>query len=192
MARTGRGGVTWKGLVAGTALTILLLVAVGAVVVLTGAYDVAASTRDGGLSGAIIHGTMENSVRRQARAIQAPQRFTETQVMAGAGHYKEMCQQCHAGPGVERAEFAQGLNPRPPRLGPELEEWQPRDVFWIVKNGIRMSAMPAFGSTHSDADIWNIVAFVEQLPEMTPAAYRAFPSEEAEEREGHEAHHHHH
>ena len=80
---------------------------------------------------------------------------------------------CHAGPGVERAEWAQGLLPQPPHLVEEAAHWQSNEVFWLVKHGVRMSAMPAFGETHKDAELWDIAAFVKQLPGMTASEYAA-------------------
>lgn len=44
-------------------------------------------------------------------------------------------------------------------------------MFWLVKHGVRMSGMPAFGETHEDAELWNIAAFVKQLAGMTAREY---------------------
>jgi hypothetical protein len=41
-------------------------------------------------------------------------------------------------------------------------------LFWIVKHGLRMTPMPAFGPTHTDEEIWKIVAFIRHLPELSP------------------------
>jgi hypothetical protein len=49
----------------------------------------------------------------------------------------------------------------------------PRQAFWVIKHGIKMSAMPAWGSSHDDATIWSMVAFLRKLPGLTPAEYRA-------------------
>jgi hypothetical protein len=43
----------------------------------------------------------------------------------------------------------------------------------VIKHGIKMSAMPAWGPSHDDATIWSMVAFLQKLPEMTPAQYKA-------------------
>jgi mono/diheme cytochrome c family protein len=56
-------------------------------------------------------------------------------------------------------------------------DWSTANLFWIVKNGIKMTGMPAFGPTHDDKTIWNIVAFVNQLPNMTAEQYRALEDE---------------
>jgi mono/diheme cytochrome c family protein len=44
-------------------------------------------------------------------------------------------------------------------------------AFWIIKHGIKMSARPAWGKSLDDDAIWDMVAFVRKLPEMTPATY---------------------
>lgn len=183
------GGYPWGAFLTGAAALLLLAIVVGLAVILTGAYDVAASARHTAVGRWAFNTAMEHSVRRQADGIRPPAPFTRANVVAGAGHYKEMCQQCHGGPGVERDEFAQGLNPRPPELARTLDEWRPGDVFWIVKHGIRMTAMPSFGATHDDAAIWNIVAFVERLPNMSAEEYRAYPAEDPDMESGHEHHH---
>ena len=41
------------------------------------------------------------------------------------------------------------------------------ELYWIVSNGIRMTGMPAFSSTHTSDEIWKIVAFVRHMPELT-------------------------
>jgi mono/diheme cytochrome c family protein len=46
-----------------------------------------------------------------------------------------------------------------------------RRAFWIIKHGIKMSAMPAWGKTLDDTAIWELVAFVRKMPEMTPETY---------------------
>ncbi|MCZ7594211.1 MAG: cytochrome c [Hyphomicrobium sp.] len=40
-----------------------------------------------------------------------------------------------------------------------------------------MTGMPAFGPTHDDQTLWNIVAFVRQLPNMTADQYQRFADE---------------
>jgi mono/diheme cytochrome c family protein len=65
-----------------------------------------------------------------------------------------------------------GLNPKPPILA-LLPPGSPAEEFWIVKHGIKMTGMPAWGVTHSDAEIWNIVAFLQKLPSLSPVQYRA-------------------
>ena len=71
---------------------------------------------------------------------------------------------------MKRAEWASGMRPNPPSLSEHAAHWNAAQIFWIVKHGIKMSGMPALGSTHKDEELWNVVAFVGQLPAMTPEA----------------------
>jgi mono/diheme cytochrome c family protein len=80
------------------------------------------------------------------------------------------CVQCHGGPGVEWAKFSEGLNPGPPDLKEEAGGLSPSAVFWVVKNGIRMTGMPSFGEAGvPDDEIWNIAAFVKAIPTVSEA-----------------------
>jgi hypothetical protein len=63
-------------------------------------------------------------------------------------------------------------------------------MFWTIKHGIKMSAMPAWGTTHDNQAIWNIVAFLQKLPTMTPEQYLALTRNADESDDGH--HHHDH
>lgn len=123
---------------------------------------------------------MQNSVRSRAADIPAQERFTAEALRAGGSEYKAMCQQCHGGPGVSRAEWAEGLVPLPPDLSKTAAEWQSNEIYWIVTHGIKMTAMPAFGGSHDEQTLWNIAGFVERLPGMTPEQYAALPDEHGE------------
>jgi mono/diheme cytochrome c family protein len=90
----------------------------------------------------------------------------------GFEHYDEMCTTCHCGPGIERSEIGKGLNPRAPDLAKAIKAWAPRQLFWIVKHGVKMTGMPSFSVTHNDEQIWSIVAFIEKLPDMSPEQYQ--------------------
>ncbi|WP_460594299.1 c-type cytochrome [Geomonas sp. Red276] len=48
------------------------------------------------------------------------------------------------------------------------------EVFWVIKNGVRMTGMPAFGKGHRDEHIWSMVSFVKSLPRMSPEEYRGW------------------
>ena len=52
-------------------------------------------------------------------------------------------------------------------------EIDPRTAFWVIKHGIKMSAMPAWGSSHDDPTIWSMVAFLRKLPELSPEQYKS-------------------
>lgn len=159
------------GMAAGAGGVLALLGIAGLVVVYAGAINVAATEEHTAFTRWAFDTTFHNSVRRRAEGIAAPQTAIPATLDAGASAYKAMCQHCHGGPGVERAEWASGMRPRPPHLTEAAARWEPQEVFWLVRHGVKMSGMPAFGPTHDDTAIWNIAAFVKALPAMTPERY---------------------
>lgn len=143
----------------------------GLTIAYTGAYNIAATEKHFSFTRWAFETTFHNSVEQRAAGVSSPEKLTPEMLQAGAAAYKAMCQHCHAGPGVDRSEWASGMRPRPPHLAEAATGWSPQEVFWIAKHGIKMTGMPAFGPTHEDKALWNIVAFVKELPAMTPERY---------------------
>lgn len=160
----------------GVVASALVLLLVALTVAYSGAYNVAATEDHAAIVRWAFDTTMHNSVAARAEVIEVPP--TEGDVAAGAVEYKAMCEHCHAGPGADRAPWAQGMLPQPPHLTEHAEKWAPNQIFWLVKNGVKMTGMPAFGRSHEDHTLWNIAAFVKQLPGMTAQDYAAFDSGE--------------
>lgn len=176
-------GFSWSGFVAGAVTLLVVLVVIAAVIIFGGFYPIAASEPDPPVIGSLLAATSDHAVERQADGIKAPA-FSAADIREGAGHYKGMCQRCHGGPGVQREDFAEGLNPQPPNLAESTDDMSAGQVFWIAKHGIKMSAMPAFGKTDSDDELWKIAAFVKQMSKTPPQQYAAIPNAHAMEHGG--------
>jgi mono/diheme cytochrome c family protein len=110
------------------------------------------------------------SIHVRAASLQVPNLEDPGLILKGAGQYAAMCTGCHLAPGLEDSEIRPGLYPQPPDLS--KEHIDPKDAFWVIKHGIKMSAMPAWGLTHDDPTIWSMVAFLQKLPTLTPAQYK--------------------
>ncbi len=155
----------------------LAAVAAGVAFIYSGRADVAATSPPWAVTEWVLSTAMERAVRRQARAIEAPEYLDDAKrVRAGAAAYDAMCVSCHGAPGVERGAVAEGLEPEPPELVDEAGEWSAAELFWFTKHGVRNTGMPGFGPTHSDEELWEMVAFVERLPRMSAAEYRSLAS----------------
>jgi mono/diheme cytochrome c family protein len=176
-----------KYLIGGVA-TLGLLLGAAAATVFAGGYNVAATDQHFGLTRWLLATTMRHSVAARSSTVNAPTQFTDKQVADGFSEFDEMCVACHGGPGVERGEVGKGLNPRPPDLAKASENWSTAELFWIVKHGVKMTGMPAFGPTHSDERLWTMVAFLKQLPQLSPEDYAEMKSSLAKEH--HDAHEH--
>jgi mono/diheme cytochrome c family protein len=170
-----------------TLRALLLFAAVLAALALgfiySGLFDVAASSPDNGAVRWVVKTVRERSVARRLKDVQVPPLSDPALIRSGFLHYRENCATCHGAPGIEASEIGQGLSPYPPELATASQDANPRELFWIVKNGIKMTGMPAFGVTHTDPEIWSIVAFLLKMPKMTPEEYQAMV--EAAQGEGH-------
>lgn len=92
-----------------------------------------------------------------------------------------MCSGCHLAPGLEPTEISKGLYPKPPNFSVRHEnhDMSAAQQFWVIEHGIKMTAMPAWGATHGDAVIWDMVAFIRRLPSLSAEEFRAATTEEA-------------
>ena len=163
-------------------LSALLAAALGAFVlgavalaalIYTGVYDVSAARDDPGLVRWALISVRESSVERRARDVRVPPLEGEARLERGFRSYREMCVVCHGRPGAERSPLAKGLNPQAPDLARPDHDMSAAELFWVMKNGIRMTGMPAWGRTHSDEELWDLVAFVRALPSLSAAQYEA-------------------
>lgn len=151
-----------------------LVLILAAAFVYFGIYNIAADAPHTRVVYSLLESLRDRSIAVRARGITPPADLNSPQrVAAGAGLYSEMCSSCHLGPGVERSELSQGLYPRAPELA-RAQDLSAGEQFWIIKHGIKLSAMPAWGKTHPDPLIWDMVAFVRRLPGMSPEEYKRF------------------
>lgn len=173
--------------VLGFVTAVLLLALAAALVFVTGAYNVAATVPHTDFGRTILNAAMVRSVRARA-GWDLAKTWTKDQVQDGFQEYNEMCVYCHAAPGKEASDFGKGLRPAPPDLIEAQRRWNNAELFWIVRNGIKMTGMAAFGPTHDDETIWNIVGFIRHLPRLSPEDYESMEQKSAGSPEEH--HHH--
>src|SRR6185436_13612222 len=160
-------------------VVVVLLAVAGLAFIFSGFYDVAADAEHTNPVQWVLRTTQSRSVHRRAEEVRPPAWMAHPDsavVRKGLVHYHEMCVTCHGAPGVRISEVGQGLNPAPPELSGPAED-EAGETFWIVKHGIKMTGMPAFGLTHTDDDLWAIVAFVQKMPDLTPADYQKMAAE---------------
>jgi mono/diheme cytochrome c family protein len=170
----------WKNALpylAGGLVALTLAGALGALFMKSGIYNVAASSPHTKPMEWLLHGTMIESVRRHAKSIVPPKQFSASQVRAGFCQYEAHCVACHGAAGVAREHWVSGIEPAPPYLLDATRRWNRAELFWIAKNGIKMTGMPAWTDTMSDHDIWNVVAFMEAARQMPPQTYVEWRSE---------------
>ena len=161
----------WISLMGACGLVVVVVAIIAAIVAL-GVYNVAADAPQNPLVVHFIGLVRERSIDVRAAAVEVPPLDRPDMITDGASDYDEMCTGCHLAPGMAENEMRPGLDPKPPLLA-RGKPGDAKEQFWIVKHGIQMTAMPAWGRTHSDEEIWNIVAFLQRLPGLSPQTYRA-------------------
>jgi mono/diheme cytochrome c family protein len=142
------------------------------VFVKSGTFNVGASSPPNEFSTWITHETMIHSVRRHARGIRPPDWTSAGQLVAGFCAYELHCAACHGAAATARDSWVGGMEPQPPYLLDEAQRFTPSQLFWIVKNGIKMTGMPRWGDSMSDRQIWNVIGWLEESTRLPPQTYR--------------------
>lgn len=172
------------------AISIVLIVISGTSFLYSGIYPMGADVAHSPLTYWALETMREKSIARAARNIEVPKDLmTPKRLLAGGLDYNDMCASCHLKPGKAQSDLSIGLYPRPPNLAMALRNSQalnesPRAYnellagrqFWIIKHGIKASGMPAWGVTHDDQRIWNMVAFIQKLPQLSGEQYQILTS----------------
>ena len=116
---------------------------------------------------------MRKAVQQHAKSVTVPPLEDPALAQRGAALYRTSCAQCHGAPGVAPEPFARGLMPLPNNLAQTALEWTAAELYWVTKNGLKMTAMPAWAFRYTDEELWSIVAFLRMLPKLTGAEYAA-------------------
>lgn len=154
---------------------ILAMAAAGAAAgfVYAGVYDIGADAPHTKPVFWLIEQFRDRSIAVRSKSVVPPVDLADPQRIAAGGKlYAALCTACHLAPGMKKTDLSRGLYPKAPQLayGTDLS---PAEEFWIIKHGIKLTAMPAWGRTHDDDQLWSVVAFLNKMPLLDPAQYRA-------------------
>jgi mono/diheme cytochrome c family protein len=157
-------------------LLAILAAVGGGVFFFGGYYNVAATHADPAIVEWVLERVRKASVVHYAGVTGSVTLDDPAVVQAGARAYGDRgCATCHGAPGVPWQKFSEGLNPGPPDLAEVGKQREPAQLFWVIKNGIKMTGMPSFGAIGADdKEIWSIVAFVKKLPNVSEADFKAW------------------
>lgn len=142
-----------------------------AVVVYAGLYDISATRQHLQPTHTLMEVAMRQSVRRHSRDIEEPPLSDPQMALRGAASYHSHCVQCHGAPGVAQSAIGLSLQPLPGPLVDARQHWRPRELYWVVRHGIKMTGMPAWQYRLADEQIWELVAFMQQLPQLSAPQY---------------------
>lgn len=145
---------------------------VGFLVAASGVVSLSAEEGHWNITGHALHFVMRRSVAARTRDIEPPSLDDPALVARAAPHYDAVCAPCHGSPLRPAPIYVAHMVPPPPELADGLE-FDPPGLFYLVKNGVKMTGMPAWPTQLRDDEVWSMVAFLLELPTMTTERYRA-------------------
>ncbi|MBE7368162.1 c-type cytochrome [Ramlibacter pallidus] len=154
-----------------TAALGLAAALVAAAVIFGGLYDVGATRQHFQVTHTVLETAMRQSVRLRARNIAEPPLSDERMALRGAACFRDKCVQCHGAPGVPQHDIGQSMQPLPGPLVDARSHWRPRELYWVTRHGIKMSGMPAWEYRLEEQELWDLVAFMQRLPDLDAGRY---------------------
>lgn len=110
------------------------------------------------------------AIPRGAHSLRNPEPASPEVVKEAMAHFADHCASCHGNDGKGQTEIGKNLYPKVPDMTtPATQQLSDGELFSIIKNGVRFTGMPAWGSEspESDRDSWKLVHFIRHLPKIT-------------------------
>jgi cytochrome c553 len=174
-AKNGKSGLKFRlrRIARHFAVFLLLLVVGGFLFAASGIYPIGASSGHWGVVSWFLNFSSRRAVETHTiGGGAAPSLDDPALVLRGAGHYETGCRPCHGGPDIPQPPVAAQMLPLPPYLPDVVPSWEPDELFYIVKNGLKFTGMPAWPTQVRDDEVWAMVAFLQALPEMGSQEYQ--------------------
>lgn len=159
-------GDSWL-LATSRALAVVAVIGIGGLLFLSaGLMPIAASDGHWPITRVFLEFVMRRSVATSTLGVKAPPLDDPALVAKGAGHYATGCLPCHGAPGVAPSPVTRQMLPVPPDLADRHGELDPEELFWVVKHGLKYTAMPGWLAQERDDEVWAMVAFLQRLPQL--------------------------
>ena len=144
---------------------IIVIVVAGAVVYMAMTFSMSALEQPGLIETFVATRVRDWSISRAARRpLPAAPKQNEENISKGSAIYGMACATCHGQDGRNPTPIGKSMYPPVPNLrSPDIQRMSDRELFWIVKNGVRLSGMPGFANIEDDGQIWCVVYYVHSL-----------------------------
>jgi len=133
-------------------------------------FDLSALPDPGKFETSVADGAKNFFVNREARrsSIKEPS-LTQGDLDNAQNVFGSECATCHGNDGRTPTDIGRGLYPRAPDLGSDqVQHWSDPEMFWIIRDGIRLTGMPAFGRQLTDQETWSLVRYLRTLRTSKP------------------------
>lgn len=154
------------------AVFISVLAVLGLLVVASGIVPIKASSGHWAITQWFLDFASDRSIAFHSQGIDTPPLDEPGMVRLGAATYETNCSWCHGRPGERRPPVANGMTPQPPDLVEAAQAHASRELFYVVKHGIKFAGMPAWPNQKRDEEIWPVVAFLKRLPSLEADEYQ--------------------
>lgn len=151
----------------------------GVLFVWSGVYSVAATKGHFPMVRWLLNYAMQRSVATHAMALETPRLDDPAMLRLAAGHFATGCAICHGAPGVAPQKLAGQMMPPPPYLGETIWDLEAKELFWIVRHGLKYTGMPGWPAPERTDEVWAMAAFLVALPDMSAERYRDLADGEA-------------
>jgi mono/diheme cytochrome c family protein len=147
-----------------------------AVAIYTGAgyMPVNADIKPGKIETYLATHAFDKSVERQAPKVKNPLQPTEEVLSRGMVSYTMNCALCHGSPAKKGPTIGESAYPPAPQFTEDAPDRPDYENFWIVKHGVRYTAMPAWGKMMNDDEIWALATFLGHWNNLPPALKNKF------------------
>lgn len=166
------------------AVVFALVLAVGGLLVaVSGIIPIKASSGHWAITEWFLQFSKRRSVDTYSKTIHAPPLDNPAWVLKGAAHYEIGCFPCHGSPQLMHPRVALAMLPPPPYLPERVTEWEPEELFFIIKHGLKFTGMPAWPAQTRDDEVWAMVAFLLEFPSLNAEEYRRLATGGLEDRD---------
>jgi thiosulfate dehydrogenase len=133
-----------------------------------GFLDLRADQEPSALEKNIAGTAMDESTGRHAPKQKNPLQPTQENLLAGARLYRDKCSDCHGSPVNPTSDYGRSFYPRAPQFMKEAPDMPDHENFYIIKHGVRWTAMPAWGHLMTDSEIWQMVTLLSRFEKLPP------------------------
>jgi mono/diheme cytochrome c family protein len=151
-------------------LSTLAIAGIGAAVMLRNARGFSAREQPSAMEAWFARAARSASVPAEARKRANPEPNTPSVIAEAMAHWADHCATCHGNDGSGDAELGKRTYPPAPDMRlPATQQLTDGELFFIIENGVRLTAMPAWGGAGDEHDSWKLVHFIRRLPQLTEA-----------------------
>ena len=110
------------------------------------------------------------AIPRAVRERKNPIGLSSEVLKEGRAHFADHCAVCHGNDGRGQTDMGPNFYPPVPDMtSPEIQSLSDGEIYYAIRNGVRFSGMPAWGTEHGEEDWsdWKLVHFIRHLPKIS-------------------------